>query len=370
MLTPHGSRTNRPPKYANRLANSLFLFAVLTCALYCAEARAQAVLPATLYRVGMTQVEFSDPAAGGRPLNFMLIYPAAPEPVANLFKIFMSTNLHLYKDVPPVDDGLRHPLIVFSHGAGGNGSGYAWFGEYLAAHGYIVAMVYHYRANTYDSSALYVRNRIWQRPRDISLDISHLLEDKTWGPRIDPAQIGVAGHSQGGFTSLWIGGAEVNPDRFLAYQQIWKSNEMVPAYVRDQMNLDAKPAQGVRDSRVKAVFAMAPGDIQAFGMDAEGLRRTAVPAYIVVGAGDTTTPPAENAEFAATYIPHAHLDILTGPVSHEIFGNECDQIGRDNYPEACVDAPGVNRAELHEYLGTAALRFFDSNLKVQRQKTP
>jgi predicted dienelactone hydrolase len=269
-----------------------------------------------------------------------------------------------------VADGLRHPLIVFSHGAGGNGSVYAWFGEYLAARGYIVAMVYHYRANTYDSTALYVRNRIWQRPRDISLDISHLLEDKEWGPRIDPNQIGVAGHSQGGFTALWIGGAEVNPDLFSAYQRGWKNNEMVPAYVREQMSVDAKPALGVRDSRVKAVFAMAPGDIQGFGMDAPGLRRTAVPAYLIVGAGDTTTPPGENAEFAAKYIPNGQLNVLPGPVNHEIFGNECDQIGRDNYPEACVDAPGVNRAELHKEIGMTALRFFDSHLKVQRQKAP
>jgi predicted dienelactone hydrolase len=52
---------------------------------------------------------------------------------------------------------------MFSHGAGGNGSGYAWFGEYLASHGYLVAMLYHYRANTFDSSALYVRNMLWQR---------------------------------------------------------------------------------------------------------------------------------------------------------------------------------------------------------------
>jgi predicted dienelactone hydrolase len=186
----------------------------------------------------------------------------------------------------------------------------------LAAHGYIVAMVYHYRANT----------------------------------------------------ALWIGGAEVNPDLFVAYQWGRKNNEMVPAYVREQMSVDAKPALGVRDIRVKAVFAMAPGDIQGFGMDAAGLRRTAVPAYVTVGAGDTTTPPKENAEFAAKYIPQVQLDVLAGPVSHEIFGNECDQIGRDNYPEACVDAPGVNRAELHEYIGTAALRFFDSQLKVRRQK--
>jgi predicted dienelactone hydrolase len=111
---------------------------------------------------------------------------------------------------------------------------------------------------------------------------------------------------------------------------------------------------------------MAPGDIQKFGMNAAGLRRTAVPAYLIFGAADTTTPPAENAEFAATYIGHAQLKVLPDPVSHEICGNECDQLGRDNYAEACVDAPGVNRTELHEYIGAAALRFFDSNLKVRR----
>jgi hypothetical protein len=203
-----------------------------------ASAFAQGVGPSALYSVGMRQVEFVDSAEGGRPLDVMLLYPAAPAAAAVLFKIFLATNLHLYKDAPVVSDGLKRPLVMFSHGAGGNGSVYAWFGEYLASHGYIVAMVYHYRANTYESSALYVRNRIWQRPRDISLDISHLLQDQAWGPHIDPTQIGVAGHSQGGFTSLWIGGAQVNPDLFVAYQRGWKNNQMVPAYQREQMSID------------------------------------------------------------------------------------------------------------------------------------
>jgi predicted dienelactone hydrolase len=315
----------------------------------------------------MTQVEFADPAAGGRPLDFLMIYPAAPKADAAPYKMFLSTNLHLYLDAPIVADGLKRPLIMFSHGAGGNGSVYAWFGEYLASHGYLVAMVYHYRANTFDSSALYVRNRLWQRPRDISLDISHLLQDKVWAQHIDPDRIGVAGHSQGGFTSLWIGGANVNPDLFLAYQRGWKNNEMIPAYLRDQMRVDAAPARDVRDDRIKAAFAMAPGDIQGFGMDAAGLRQMAIPAYLIVGAGDTTTPPKDNAEFAAQYIPHAHLDVMPGPVNHEIFDNECDQIGRDNYAEACVDAPGVDRTKLHDHIGQAALQFFDTNLHVQRR---
>lgn len=215
-------------------------------AMYCglltwsAYALDQAALPITSYPVGMTQIEYSDPTQGDRPLNYMLIYPAAPDSNASPFKIFLSTKLRLYKDAPIVSDGLKHPLVIFSHGAGGNGSGYAWFGQYLASHGYLVAMVYHYRANTFDSSALYVRNRLWQRPRDVSLDITHLLEDKTWGPHIDPNQIGVAGHSQGGFTVLWLGGAKINPDLFVAYQRGWKNNQVVPAYLREQMRVDAQ----------------------------------------------------------------------------------------------------------------------------------
>jgi predicted dienelactone hydrolase len=330
------------------------------------RALAQDVLRAAPYPVGMTQLEYYDPS-DDRPLNLMLIYPAAPAPAAIPFKIILAANLHLYKDAPVLSDGLKHPLVMFSHGAGGNGSLYAWFGEYLASRGYLVAMLYHYRANTYDSSALYVRNRIWQRPHDLSLDISHLLRDKVWGPHIDPGRIGVAGHSQGGFTSLWIGGAKVNPDLFLQFQRGWKNNETVPPYIRKQMSVDSEPARDLRDDRVRAAFAMAPGDIKGFGMDEAGLRQMAIPTYLIVGAGDTTTPSDENAAFAAKHIPHAQLDVMPGPVGHEIFGNECDQVGRDNFPDACNDAPGVDRGKLHEQIGNAALQFFDSNLNVRRE---
>ena len=60
---------------------------------------------------------------------------------------------------------------------------------------------------------------------------------------------------------------------------------------------------------------------------------------------------------------------MPGPVSHEIFGNECDQLALDNYPEACNDAPGVDRVKLHEHIGKAALEFFDTKLGVKRQSS-
>ena len=347
-----------------------FGIGVLYCGLaaWSAVTFAETIQPGSPYPVGMKQLEYIDPGQGGRHLALALFYPAViPTGSAGPLHMTFFTNLHLYKDAEIVSDGVKRPLVMFSHGRGSNGPYYAWFAEFLASHGYIVATLYHYRANTYDSTIMYLANRLWQRPLDVTLDITFLLKDKVWGPHIDASRIGVAGHSQGGFTALWIGGAKVNADKYLAFQRAWRDNQMVPEYLRKDLPLDARPALDVQDSRVKAVFAMAPGDIQVFGMDEAGLRQLKVPAYIIVGASDTQTPPKDNAEYAAKYISHAELDVIPGRVDHEIFCNECDEEGKNAWPEACIDAPGVDRAKIHEYIGNSALRFFDTSLNVAAQ---
>jgi predicted dienelactone hydrolase len=98
-------------------------------------------------------------------------------------------------------------------------------------------------------------------------------------------------------------------------------------------------------------------------MDEEGLRQLTIPTYITVGARDTQMPPAENAEFAAKNIPHAELYVIPGAVDHEIFVNECDEEGKDEFPEACIDAQGVDRGAIHQTIGSAALQFFDKSLQ-------
>ena len=292
-----------------------------------------------------------------------MFYPATVDDPSTRYTLPFFTNLELYKDAPLAPGDGKHPLVMLSHGRGSNPLQYAWFAEALAARGYIVAAPYHYRANTYDATIAYLANKLWQRPVDISLIVTDLLADPVWGKAIDPDRIGIAGHSQGGFTSLWIGGAKVNRDKYLAFQQGWRNNQAVPQYQRDELPLDPEPALSVHDPRIKAVFAMAPGIIKAFGMDEAGLAELKVPAYIVVGARDTQTPPADNAAFAAKYIPNAELSIIPGNVDHEIFVNECDDEGRDEFPEACIDAPGVDRHAIHQSVGDAALGFFAKSLQ-------
>jgi len=139
---------------------------------------------------------------------------------------------------------------------------------------------------------------------------------------------------------------------------------MVPTHLRNALPLDAAPALDVHDTRIKAAFAMAPGIIKAFGMTEARLGAMSIPTYITVGARDTQTPADENAAFAAKHIPGAELVVIPGLFDHEIFVNECDDEGRDEFPEACIDAPGVDRHAIHEEVGAAALQFFGKNLQA------
>jgi predicted dienelactone hydrolase len=318
------------------------------------------------YPVGIRQLEFVDQ---DRHIAVAVFYPAVlRDRAAPRFTMPFFANLGSYRDVEVASAGAPFPLVVFSHGRGSNGLYYAWFAEFLAARGYIVAALNHYRANTWDSTIVYLANKLWQRPRDVGLTISFLLNDPFWGKSIDAGRIGVAGHSQGGFTALWIGGATVNADKYLAFQRGWRTNAMVPDHLRRELPLDAGPALDVADKRVKAVLAMAPGIVQAFGMDEAGLRQLTVPAYITVGAADTQAPPKDNAEFAARYIPHAELVVIPGRVDHDIFVNECNEDGKNEFPQACIDAAGVDRASIHQMVGNAAVKFFDASLDVRRAK--
>ena len=60
--------------------------------------------------------------------------------------------------------------------------------------------------------------------------------------------------------------------------------------------------------------------------------------------------------------------MIPGRVDHDIFVNECNEDGRNEFPQACVDAAGVDRAMIHESVGNAAVKFFDAGLNVRRAK--
>src|SRR5262249_12225581 len=131
-----------------RVALCCMLLAVSPAATLAQDTQGGASFP-----VGIREIEYIGPPEGGRPRAPDVVYPAPilgrPAPP---FAMPFFTKLNLYKDAEPAFGTSKHPLVMFSHGRGSNGLYYAWFAEFLAAHGYIVAALNHYRANTYDST--------------------------------------------------------------------------------------------------------------------------------------------------------------------------------------------------------------------------
>ncbi|NER84050.1 MAG: alpha/beta hydrolase, partial [Leptolyngbya sp. SIO1D8] len=117
------------------------------------------------------------------------------------------------------------PLVVISHGLGGNRSTLAYLAEHLASHGFAVAVVEHPGSSADQlSSLLGGRAREAVEPEDMinrPLAVQTLLNELEIATQRDPAlrnridlqRVGVLGQSMGAYTTLALAGATVNLDR-------------------------------------------------------------------------------------------------------------------------------------------------------------
>jgi len=106
--------------------------------------------------------------------------------------------------------GRPYPLLVFAHGSGGLGKGYDVLLRTWAAAGYVVAAPAFPIARDSAEAGEWTLD-LPKLPGDMTFVINEVLRlnaDATSPLRgaIDPAQIGVAGHSMGGMTTLAVAG--------------------------------------------------------------------------------------------------------------------------------------------------------------------
>jgi len=284
---------------------------------------------------------------------------------------------HAAPDARVAASPAEFPLIVLSHGTGGSAFQMAWLGTVLASHGYIAAAVNHPGNNAYDGYTPQGFLTWWERARDLSTVIDKMLADSMFGARIDSGRIGAAGFSLGGYTMIEMAGGITDPAAFKAFcnsplaDAICKSPPEFPDLVRQYDRLTktdpvfqhalAQASDSYRDSRVRAVFAMAPALGPAF--TAASLDKISIPVEIVAGAADEIVPIASSAKCFASHIPGAKLVIFPGGVGHYVFLDRCTDQARKSLPVLCTDAPGVERKTIHAKASGLALSFFAENLK-------
>lgn len=120
-------------------------------------------------------------------------------------------------------NGGPYPLIIISHGAGGNWDTHFAQASHLASHGFAVLCVEHIGSNTERmkdgirifqnlKKMIHDSKEVLGRPKDISFAIDKAYEwnksDKNFVGRIDLNHIGLMGHSFGAYTTLAVAGAK------------------------------------------------------------------------------------------------------------------------------------------------------------------
>ena len=196
------------------------------------------------FQAGMTQVEFRDPADKTRPIDFLLVYPAAPDgPHRRLRNLLTAPRqaCGCFADAPAAGAGSGHWSCFLMAPAAT--LGYAWFGEYLAERGYLVAMVYHYRANTFDSErALCAQSHVAAAAR---LSLDHLDVLRTGLGLAHRCRAHRRGRPFAGRVHRALARrGRSRPAQFVAYQTRMEGQLSCPPTCASRWSLDAASAQG------------------------------------------------------------------------------------------------------------------------------
>lgn len=232
-----------------------------------------------------------------RPLELAVWYPststAKPELIAD--SVVFIGALGVPDAAPAVGE---HPLVVLSHGYGGNWGKQVWLASALAHRGYIVAAVNHPGTTSKDRSPA-AAAQLWQRPADLSRAIDAVLAAPTSFGAVAKNRIAAVGHSLGGWTVMEIAGARFDPDLFS--QDCSAHPKLGGCIGYQEMNPAAKPAGKARlaadlsDKRVTAIVSLDLG--LSRGLTDASLAVLPVPALVIAGGVPTEdmSPELESA---------------------------------------------------------------------------
>ncbi len=194
----------------------------------------------------------------------------------------------------------KTPVVIISHGLGSQAIDFDYIGKHLASHGYYVALPQHVGSdNKYFQEALegyhrqlYEAESFINRPADISflLDELESLNQTEYNNRLNLQDVGIMGHSFGGYTALAVGGARIdfyNIERY-CNREIWGPNLSLLLQCR-ALELPRQDYD-FRDKRIKALFVVNPVASVVFG--SKGLKTVNLPILFGSGTSDPATPGA------------------------------------------------------------------------------
>jgi len=279
-----------------------------------------------------------------------------------------SRNRSLYVDVyiPQTFREGQTPVIIFSHGLASRPEDYAQAIEHLASYGFLVAAPQHPGSDTQYLQGMlggYYRNifdgnEFINRPKDISFVIDELARRNAsqFQGKLNLTNVGVAGHSFGGYTSLAVAGAQIDFDNLAQDCNRPYSGINIAILLECRALELPRKVYNFRDERVTAVFAANPVNRSIFGE--KGLSKISIPVLLGSGSYDPAANPIFEQAIPFTWLktPDKYLAMVEGQ-AHVNF-TELDA-GMQKTLESVVDITLPDQNLIEDYAGALLVSFFE-----------
>lgn len=303
----------------------------------------------------------------GTDVDFNIWYPAMPggkSVTVGGNGVFHGTPAG--RDAPHQDG--RFPVVIISHGAGGNAGQFGWIASELAQAGFVVVLPNHPGTTTGNASAE-AAIRVWERPADVSAVLDEITANSDAYPYIDTDRISILGFSAGGYTAMATAGARVDPNRLQSFCDDTDHGMSDCAFFAhfgvDLHAFDLSPAaQDLRDPRITSAVIIDPGIVET--LTEESLSQIDIPMLIINLGDEETIPAGVYARTAADLIPNATYSIVEDAI-HFSFLAQCKPrgpqilINEDELDPLCDDAGGQPRSDIHNELSVAIVAYLEAH---------
>jgi len=298
------------------------------------------------------------------PVHLDIWYPTD----ATTAPVLLAQNALFYGAwVRPDAPGQRQPapVVLLSHGSGGNAERLGWIASQLAASGMVVVAPNHPGTTSNDSDP-FQTVKTWERPADLTAALDFILATPPLGITADPARVAVMGYSLGGYAALGLSGVRLSKSAFIDYcgqnpDELdcgWMLKAGVDFATIDQSRYE----QSNRDPRVTVTVAIDPALPAA--MVPESLEALATKTLILNLGSPDTLPQGLKSDANAALIPGAAYHAIPG-AHHFSFLPECSGlgfviIGLAGDDNICSDWGFADRAAVHSQVAAHILPFLQT----------
>lgn len=331
----------------------------------------QEFLQSHKYAVGQATMELMDHTRE-RPVKTEIWYPTKDTTQLNVTIEFPFILPPTSRDADVVPG--KHPLIMLSHGTGGNRISQMWLACELAGNGYIVAAVDHH-GNTLDNKIPVNFVKVWDRPLDITFAIDQILTNGRWGASIDTSHIGMVGFSLGGYTAIGLAGGVLDYNLLSDFSKTKEGKvefdlpelgDVSSLITSDIIASGNQQYNDLKDQRISAFVAMAPALGQGFSRN-DQFEQVDQSLLIIGARNDERTPVHTNAKHYHELIRGSQYIELNEEVGHYIFMNEATSDLKRNAPVVFKDHESVDRAEIHKKVAKLITMFFKTEWDSQNR---